>query len=829
MENTEKMGPSKAIIGWFKSIDPMLILIVALTTTLYFYSLGVYPFGPDESTYTSQAAIWAGHDQYRENFLQYSRSATNFQIQQQIMAIFFKIFAINEFNARIPTAIMGILSVIFIYILAKELFSRKMALLSALFTGINGYSLHFNKQVNLDTPLVFFMILSILFIVKWRKTKKDWYFYLFLISVILTTMAKVIIVVPLVAIIFAYLYIQKDLAKGLKMLIRPISILIILAALLYAGYFIFRIVGLDEFIRTLTYASGRETRNVSIFYIQVVTLMLGYALPIIAILGVAYALRHRSEGDILCLIWLMSIMLFFTYYPVQGYNYIFPIIPPVMLLSARAIDGLIDYEGSTNSRTTPVILAIMILLSVYPTINILDNPDKVVGSVAPIRFDSLKYSVLKDASVWLRNNSDPNSNVAVYTFADDHVVAYYSGLKTYTINNFPGYYLPTDKYAKITWNTTDVIKMVEDKKIDYIVYMNEPRLTKNLTTLYEVEGIDFKSVYNKNYITPDWYRLNNINITIFEVVKDKPIRMENISKSYFSVIVLPNTQVYLKNRPDIFKKQIEWVNENLDTLNIKFVVNTGNLVDTGSSINQWNIANKNINMLDVPYLFVPGDHDYNGDPRLRDRTNFDTFFNYTRFNNDSWYGGHYPSNGNENSYGLFSSTAGDFLVMGLDICPTDDVLTWADNTINANGNKKIILITNSYLSEMGDRIAAGKPSSCTNIGIVGNDGEDIWNKLVSMHQNIVLVLSGHRPGAAQKIDTINGYPINQILQNYQEMSNGGNGYLRIFTFMPDVHMIDVRTYSPYVNQYDTSSANQFSVAYKDSSNGTMPITISIHT
>src|SRR3972149_5469237 len=186
---------TKKVFNVIKSIDIALICILILTSMLYFYNLGELPFAPDEA---------------RQNFIPYSRSATNFQVHQFITSLFLKKYGISEYYARMPTALMGILSVFLVYIIARQLFNRRMALLSSLFVGINGYSLHFNRQINLDTPLVFFMILSIMFIVAWRKTKSQWYFYLSLISVILSTMSEVIIIIPLAIAVFAYLYAEKD-------------------------------------------------------------------------------------------------------------------------------------------------------------------------------------------------------------------------------------------------------------------------------------------------------------------------------------------------------------------------------------------------------------------------------------------------------------------------------------------------------------------------------------------------------------------------------------------------------------------------------------------
>lgn len=819
-------GVTNKIIGAIKSIDIALICILALTMMLYLYNLGGLPFAPDEATYTSQSAILAGHNEARQNFIPYSRSATNFQIHQFITSLFLEKFGISEYYARLPTALMGVLSVFLVYIIARQLFNRRMALLSSLFVGINGYSLHFNRQINLDTPLVFFMILSVMFIVEWRKTRSQWYFYLFLISIILSAMSKVIIIVPLAIAIFVYLYVEKDYENGLKMLFKPLSIIIILASIYYAYYFITTIVGVDDFIKTLSYASGRETVGTPSFYIQTVLLLLGYVFPIITIIGLTVSLKYRTEGDALILLWFACILMFFTYYPLQGYNYIFPIIPPLCLLCGRAIDSIADQIK--ESTMVAIALPLMIVLSIYPTFNVLNNPDEVVHTVAPVRFDSMKYTALQSASLWLKNNAKPGSTVATYTFADSHVIGYYSGLKVYSIVNFPGYYTPSENgvnngYAKIIWDTTDVFKMIQDGKIDYIVYMDEPKTMKNMTKLYDNDGMGFSPVYRKIYKMPEWYRTGLFNVTIFEVQRPTSPRMENISKSDFTVIVVPDPQEYSRGRPDIFINQTRWIKENVDSLNIKFVIQVGDIVDSGKSANQWNVASRSMSVLDgtVPYLVTMGDHDYDSDiafaPGMRMSTMYDTYFNYDKFSKYSWFGGSYPEKGSENMYGFFSSPGKvkDFMVLGMEYCPTDDIIYWADNIISNNADKKVIIFTHLYLNNKGLRIDSTSMDSCAANGVAGNEGEDIWNKLVSRHDNIVLVVSGDQFGFGVKVDYLGDTPINQVMENFQSVLNGGNGYLSIYTFIPEENKIELRTYSPYLGQYDDTPEHMFDLTYKN--------------
>jgi hypothetical protein len=53
-----------------------------------------------------------------------------------------------------------------------------------------------------------------------------------------------------------------------------------------------------------------------------------------------------------------------------------------------------------------------------------------------------------------------------------------------------------------------------------------------------------------------------------------------------------------------------------------------------------------------------------------------------------------------------------------------------------------------------------------------------------------------------------GPPVHQMLADFQGESQGGSGFMRILTFMPDGRVM-VRTYSPFLDQYRTDDENQF--------------------
>src|SRR5262249_18416457 len=86
-----------------------------------------------------------------------------------------------------------------------------------------------------------------------------------------------------------------------------------------------------------------------------------------------------------------------------------------------------------------------------------------------------------------------------------------------------------------------------------------------------------------------------------------------------------------------------------------------------------------------------------------------------------------------------------------------------------------------------------------------NDGEEIWQKLIVGRANVDVVVSGHVPdeGVGRLTTTAAaGHPVHQLLADFQSGPNGGDGFLRIMTFYGD--RIEVRTYSPYTDAYNTS-------------------------
>lgn len=294
------------------------------------------------------------------------------------------------------------------------------------------------------------------------------------------------------------------------------------------------------------------------------------------------------------------------------------------------------------------------------------------------------------------------------------------------------------------------------------------------------------------------------------------------TENEFTIIGLPDTQYYTGElnggTPAMFYSQTQWITDNLNTENIVFVSHFGDCVENGDDIeNEWEVVDEAMSTIEdpsttllddgIPFALTVGNHDQSpwGDP-AGTTLYFNAYFGEDRFDGRNYYGGHYGTN-NDNSYQLFSAGGMDFITIHLEYDQSADagVLTWADNLLSTHSSRRAIIVSH-YL------ITPGNP------GNFGAQGQAIYDQFKD-NENVFLMLGGHFPGEGQRSDTFNGNTINTLLANYQNLTGGGNGWMRLMRFFPSQNLISVKTYSPWLDQYETDSNSEFTLSYDMSAAG----------
>ena len=317
----------------------------------------------------------------------------------------------------------------------------------------------------------------------------------------------------------------------------------------------------------------------------------------------------------------------------------------------------------------------------------------------------------------------------------------------------------------------------------------------------------------------------------------------------FTLVVLPDTQNYTVLFGDVrgggrgggrggdtiydpFEHQVNWIVDHRDEHNILFVLHEGDIVNNNNDT-QWTHAKNMLGRLDgvVPYALAPGNHDYGPNGNAGDRsTLFNDYFSASDNPlNDPVQGGAlggvYEPGHLDNAYYTFTSPhGGDFLILALEWGPRDPVVEWANEVVAAHPDHAAILLTHAYMYfdetrydwQSKGAAQSWNPHSYGSASLPGgtNDGEELWQKLVSKHENFIMTLNGHVLGDGLGYlasEGEHGNTVHQMLFNTQFEAQGGNGWLRLLEFLPDGQTVVVRTYSPYLDQWRTDPANQFTL------------------
>lgn len=300
------------------------------------------------------------------------------------------------------------------------------------------------------------------------------------------------------------------------------------------------------------------------------------------------------------------------------------------------------------------------------------------------------------------------------------------------------------------------------------------------------------------------------------------------------IIVLPDTQCYLDeykaaSNERHFHRQTQWIVENKLRGDIRYVLHTGDMTQHNTPL-EWAKARKIMSELNghVPYLVIPGNHDLGPGGNAYDRSTLMAgYFPISDAKKYTGFAGAFKEDDPSNVYHLFKAGGVNWLIIGLEFGPRDEVLRWAKKLVEAHPRHSLILVTHAYLYDDDTRYdykskgnnQAGNPQYYHIMALPGyaNDGEQMWKNMVSKTKSASIVICGHvlGDGLGYLQDTnLAGERVAQMLVNFQQRMEGGEGYLRILEFSKDCRTIRVMDYSPSLDRYLPGSQSQFMIQWR---------------
>ncbi len=273
----------------------------------------------------------------------------------------------------------------------------------------------------------------------------------------------------------------------------------------------------------------------------------------------------------------------------------------------------------------------------------------------------------------------------------------------------------------------------------------------------------------------------------------------------FAIAVLPDTQFYSESFPEQFVAQTHWIVDNRAAEHIVLVSHLGDIVQNGGrgraeNAAEWSIADAAMGLLDInapelPYGVAVGNHDYDEVNSQSRAEQYVSYFGESRYSGRLWYGGSSPDQ--LNHYQRFSADGHDYLHITLEWRPRPSSLSWAQSVLDENPNVPTIVSTHEYLSPFGARTWAGN---------------DIFNELVDHNSQVFMVLSGHHAGEGHQT-AINaaGLEVFEMVANYQMRPEGGDGWMRLIEFDGTNDRINMKTYSPTLDEFKVDPRSQFTL------------------
>lgn len=218
-----------------------LFLIIILASVLRLWALGQVPsaIGGDELTYIVNAkamfltgsdisGTWNPLSAFIFNYPAYTTPQA--ELPYFLFAPIVGFFNFSLFAARITEVLFSIGSVIIIYFLGKELFGKRVGVLSGFIAAINPWLIYSGRTSYEMTFAMFFYCLGLYMLLKLKGWKILWsipIFYLAFYSYIATKL--IFIPFVLIAILYCYLVVNKKQFLKQYLIVFLLSILLVIA------------------------------------------------------------------------------------------------------------------------------------------------------------------------------------------------------------------------------------------------------------------------------------------------------------------------------------------------------------------------------------------------------------------------------------------------------------------------------------------------------------------------------------------------------------------------------------------------------------------------
>lgn len=318
----------------------MLAAIFAIALIVRVIALSAAGFNSDEAVYAGQAGALLHVSDFERFFSLFRAHPLLFQAT---VGLVFRVTGPSDVAARLVAVCFGLAAMGFTWAAARELYGRRIGLLTAGLCAIVPYHVLVSRQALVDTALGCFVALAFYGLIRAVVRDRPGWVIVAAVALGLATLSKetAVIFVPVAALIVVLARRRGRLrARGLWLWA------VVGFVLPVVSFPLTRLVASPSNAQSFVLWQLTRAANHSPDYF--VRVLLQFATVPVAVLGLAglvVLLARHTERDLIVLLWAVPAFAYYTLWPTKLFPYLFPIVGAFCIATAVAIEQAIVWLG----------------------------------------------------------------------------------------------------------------------------------------------------------------------------------------------------------------------------------------------------------------------------------------------------------------------------------------------------------------------------------------------------------------------------------------------------------------------------------------------------
>lgn len=298
-------------------------------------------------------------------------------------------------HARLVTVAFDLGVLLLVYAIGRTIAGSRVALCSSAIAAINRLMIANSQVVAVDTPLTFFILLSLLAILRVLNTGELRWYILSGLCIGLATAMKYTGGLLFGGLFLAHLLRASSSARGLRSM-KSSSLLysIILGGAVFVAMNPFIFTQSEAFLNDFTYEQhhmsyghlGLDARQSSIgyYFLTVLPQNFGWVFAVLSVAGILFWLFSRDQSRLFLALVALAYLTMIGSWEMRAERYLLPVLPLMILAAVESIHMLttsLFRKLSTLQRIRPVVVGILVAGIALPTLMAATSYHRTIGLI----------------------------------------------------------------------------------------------------------------------------------------------------------------------------------------------------------------------------------------------------------------------------------------------------------------------------------------------------------------------------------------------------------------------------------------------------------------